>query len=615
MSEQLTDALLDRLLPTLRAIRAEALATEDAWAEELAKIEPSHRASARNLLHYLSVRKRDIRPLQQDLHSVGLSSLGIIEPHALASLNAVIHALEKLKGLPHSHGGDEPVDLRTGPLLLRDNARALLGPEPARRAVRIMVTMPGEAATDPELIEQLLLAGMDVMRVNCAHDPPAVWRAMIEHLRRAEIKTGRSCRVQADLAGPKVRTGAIEPAGGVRRIRPQRDAFGRVKRAGRIWIHGDGSGDPPPDCDHDIPVRSKGIAALRTGDELRFEDARGRRRRLKIVTESGGGFVAETGNTAYLTTDMKLDIRRGGKTVGELITGSLPEVVEPLLLFLGEELVLTRSESPGLPAPRDKKGRATGPARIQCTLPEAFDQVSVGEPVWFDDGKIGGIIKRNDGREMLVEITHAGPDGSRLRAEKGINFPDTALEIDALTGKDLANLEQVVPVVDMVALSFLRRPEDIIALEDELTRLHGQHLGVVLKIENRQAFENLPRILMTAMRSPPVGIMVARGDLAVEVGFERLSEVQEEILWLCEAAHVPVIWATQILEGLAKKGAPSRAEVTDAAMSQRAECAMLNKGPHIVETTRFLSGILARMGAHSRKRRATLRPLSIARSI
>lgn len=615
MSEKLTDALLDRLLPTLRAIRSEALATEGAWADELAKIEPSHRASARNLLHYLSVRKRDIRPLQQDLQSVGLSSLGIIEPHALASLNAVIHALEKLKGLPLSDGGDEPVDLRTGPLLLRDNASALLGPEPARRAVRIMVTMPSEAAGDPELIEQLLLAGMDVMRVNCAHDSPAVWRAMIEHLRRAEIRTGRSCKVQADLAGPKVRTGPIKPAGGVRRIRPQRDAFGRVKRAGRVWIHGNGSGDPPPDCDSDIPVKSKGIAALRTGDELRFEDARGRRRRLKIVAEDGGGFVAETGNTAYLTADMKLDIRRGGKTVGELIAGSLPEVVEPLLLFLGEELVLTRSESPGLPAPRDKKGRATGPARIQCTLPEAFDQVSVGEPVWFDDGKIGGIIKRNDGREMLVEITHAGPDGSRLRGEKGINFPDTALEIDALTGKDLADLEQVVPLVDMVALSFLRRPEDVIALEDELTRLHGQHLGVVLKIENRQAFENLPRILMTAMRSPPVGIMVARGDLAVEVGFERLSEVQEEILWLCEAAHVPVIWATQILEGLAKKGAPSRAEVTDAAMSQRAECAMLNKGPHIVETTRFLSGILARMGAHSRKRRATLRPLSIAGSI
>ena len=148
---------------------------------------------------------------------------------------------------------------------------------------------------------------------------------------------------------------------------------------------------------------------------------------------------------------------------------------------------------------------------------------------------------------------------------------------------------------------------DVELLEEHLHRLGAGHMGIVLKIENRPAFENLPRILLTALRSPPVGVMVARGDLAVEVGFERLSEVQEEILWLCEAAHVPVIWATQVLEGLAKKGAPSRAEVTDAAMSNRAECAMLNKGPNIVETVSFLRGILSRMDAHQHKRRATWR--------
>jgi pyruvate kinase len=137
-------------------------------------------------------------------------------------------------------------------------------------------------------------------------------------------------------------------------------------------------------------------------------------------------------------------------------------------------------------------------------------------------------------------------------------------------------------------------------------------MGVVLKIENRQAFENLPRILLASLHSPPIGVMIARGDLAVEVGFERLSEVQQEILWICEAAHVPVIWATQILEGMAKKGAPSRAEVSDATMSILAECAMLNKGPNIVETVRFLSGIIDRMDEHYVKRRATHRKLSVA---
>ena len=76
--------------------------------------------------------------------------------------------------------------------------------------------------------------------------------------------------------------------------------------------------------------------------------------------------------------------------------------------------------------------------------------------------------------------------------------------------------------------------------------------------------------------------MVALGNLGVEIGFERMDEIQEQILWICEAAHVPDIWATQVLESLVQRGLPSRAEVTDAAMSRRAECVMLNKGPNIL---------------------------------
>jgi pyruvate kinase len=145
-----------------------------------------------------------------------------------------------------------------------------------------------------------------------------------------------------------------------------------------------------------------------------------------------------------------------------------------------------------------------------------------------------------------------------------------------------------------------------------LRELGAGHVGIVLKIENAAAFRNLPRILLASLRTPPVGVMVARGDLAVEVGFERLSEVQEEILWLCEAAHVPVVWATQVLEGLAKGGAPTRAEVSDAVMSSRAECVMLNKGPGIVGTVEFLANVLERMEEHHDKRMALLRRLSVS---
>jgi pyruvate kinase len=111
------------------------------------------------------------------------------------------------------------------------------------------------------------------------------------------------------------------------------------------------------------------------------------------------------------------------------------------------------------------------------------------------------------------------------------------------------------------------------------------------------------------MRSRAAGIMIARGDLAVECGYERLAEVQEEILWLAEAAHLPVVWATQVLESLAKSGRPSRAEITDAAMGVRAECVMLNKGPHVLEAIRVLDGILRRMQAHQSKKRPLMRAL------
>ena len=164
---------------------------------------------------------------------------------------------------------------------------------------------------------------------------------------------------------------------------------------------------------------------------------------------------------------------------------------------------------------------------------------------------------------------------------------------------------------DLVGFSFVQRPEDIFWLQRELkARRPDEALpGLVLKIETRLAIRNLPDLIVAGAGRQPLAVMLARGDLAVELGFERLSEIQEEILWICEAAQVPVIWATQVLEGLVKDGSPSRAEATDAAMAQRAECVMLNKGPFIVEGVRFLDNVLRRMDRHQSKKTARLGPL------
>ena len=310
----------------------------------------------------------------------------------------------------------------------------------------------------------------------------------------------------------------------------------------------------------------------------------------------------------------RLSLRRKARIVAKGDVGALPTVEQWIALRPGDNFDLVRGEMPGRDAIHDDDGRVLEPAFVSCALPEVFAGVRVGEPILFDDGKIRGTIRDVTEDRLRVEITAVAGGAAKLKAEKGINLPETDLDLPALTAKDVNDLAFVAKDADMVALSFVQRPEDIEALLAEIARLDVSRLGIVLKIETQSAFNRLPMLLLASMRNPPMAVMVARGDLGVEVGFERLSEVQEEILWLCEAAHVPVIWATQVLESLAKGGMPSRAEVTDAAMGSRAECVMLNKGPYIRETLRFLIDVLGRMEEHQHKKASRLRKLHVSES-
>ena len=592
----------NELLHRLRRLREQAVDFSEKHPDR-GNIHPNHVLSAQNLLHYLALRSHELRDVQLALIERGLSSLGILEAHTLATLNSVIAALECLHGCTPSVAPIAPIHVAESQQLLEQASCSLFGKRPSQREARIMVTMPTEAADGHKLLGDLLEAGMDVMRINCAHDNADTWQQMIGNLRLAESQTHTLCKTQLDLAGPKLRTGALGAAGRVLKLKPVRDLFGQVQTPARVWLI------PPGDdaVTHDIPsltVSGDVLAETRIGDSILLNDTREANRELTIVAEHQHARLVETNQTIYLVEDTPLFFMRNGDKLGKGRLTDVHEVTLPLVLQCGDYLTLTRENKPG----------SSSPARIHCTLEQAFDVVQASQPLWLDDGKIGGIVEHNDGAEILVRITQTPPGGAKLRAEKGINFPDTVFELPALTAKDLADLETMAGKVDMVALSFVRSPQDVADLQQHFQRLGIPETGIILKIENRAAFENLPAILLTAMRSPHIGVMIARGDLAVEVGFERLSEVQEEILWLCEAAHIPVIWATQILEGMAKKGAPSRAEVSDAAMSIRAECAMLNKGPNIVETVRFLDGILQRMGNHYHKRRLMMRPLSVCRN-
>ncbi len=606
-------AQAQRLIPQVEELYERALALEKNYGEALQRVDAAYRESARNLLHYLAVRQIDVRQLQIGLASIGLSSLGRMEAHTLNTLNAVLFALHRITNQNRAPDAKSPVDFNTGQMLLNRRAENLLGLPAGKRSVRVMVTMPSEAATNPSLVRDLLAAGMDVMRINCAHDNPDTWALMVNNLRRAERELGRSCKILTDLGGPKLRTGAIKSAGRILRIKPTRDIRGQVVTPAQVWLT---PAESPQDASANVsvtlPMPREFLQKSEPGDELRFRDTRDKQRTLRIVSCAGESRLAEISKTAYIEDGLAITLNRHDEQLGAARFGNLPDVMAPLQLTVDDQLLLTRGAEPGQSAISDYNGQVIKPAFIPCTLKEAFDAVKPGERIWFDDGKIGGTALDNNGEVITVQITHTNLKGGRLRAEKGINLPDTDMSIPALTSKDLEDLKFVVQYADMIGLSFVRIPEDVFLLQEHLARLGAKHVGVILKIETRKAFENLPNLLLAGLCAPPVGVMVARGDLGVEVGFERLAEVQEEILWLCEAAHAPVIWATQVLEGMATKGAPSRAEVSDAVMSGRAECVMLNKGPYIVETVRFLNGILERMDAHQSKRRAMMRRLSIS---
>jgi pyruvate kinase len=249
---------------------------------------------------------------------------------------------------------------------------------------------------------------------------------------------------------------------------------------------------------------------------------------------------------------------------------------------------------------------------IECTLAEPLVLTDIGARVFVDDGKACVRIERRESWGLLGRVTASADNGLRLKPEKGLNFPDTALEIPALTAKDRADLDFVASHADGVEFSFVQSVKDVATLQSALAerRPHDwQKLSLVLKIETPEAVANLPEIVVQAAGRQPTAIMIARGDLAVEIGFARLAEMQEEILWIGEAAHVPVIWATQVLEHLVKKGTPSRGEMTDAAMASRAECVMLNKGPYLFKAITELDTLLARMDGHQHKKTPQLRAL------
>ena len=443
--------------------------------------------SAVNLAHYIALRRRDLRGLQEALMPLGLSSLGRCEAHVVTNLDAVMASLSRIVECPPTAPTAYPRlwAFERGNRLLRRHTDVAFGPPPTPRQVRIMVTLAAARAQEYAYVRDLVQRGADVVRINSAHDTPDEWSVMARNARRAAKETGRSCRVLIDLQGPRARTGRI--AASTREVR------------------------------------------VRVGDHI--------------------------------------DLVAGAPDPGE--------------------------ETP----------------RVECSLPEALSQLAPGHDVCIDEGRIRLVCEKTGRRSARLRVTRIESKGL-IRSGKGLNFPDTGLQLDALTAKDLADLETVAREADIIGYSFVQSAADIARLQEELARVApGRPLAIAAKIETALAVRNLPEIIVQGAGTQPLAVMIARGDLAVEIGFGRLAEIQEELLWLCEAAHVPVIWATHVLDSFVRKGTHSRAEMTDAAMAERAECVMLNKGPYLLDAVGILDDVLGRMEAHQAKKTSRLRAL------
>ena len=450
----------------------------------ISSLHHAQQISAYNLIHYLALRNEDVRSMQDELHHAGLSGLANSESHILKQLQAVRQRL----GSTIKDAELSQCDYHTAQGLINKRSAEIFGFKKDPAIPYIMVTLDEAYKNEVALMRKLLVAGMNVARINCAHGNEDDWKAMILSVKKASDISRKPCKIYMDIAGPKM----------------------------RVELPGIG--------------KEEGKMTIKKGQEI-------------MLVENG-------------------------------------EQVKP-----------------------DKYA-------IACFEKGVISKLKPGERIIIDDGKFEGIVKNKNGK-LICKITRISSKKPVIKKEKGLNLPDTVLDIPALTAADLKAIPFIAKHADLAGCSFLRTPADVKFIQNTFKKA-GRIPKLILKIETLEAVSNLPALLLAAMRQETFGVMIARGDLAVEIGFERLSEIQDEILWICEAAHAPVIWATQVLETFCKTGIATRSEITDAAHSAMAECVMLNKGKYIVETITTLKGILNRSGGHILKKRYSLRPLHIA---
>jgi pyruvate kinase len=562
------------------------------------------------------MRQFDLRHLQDRLAQAGLTSLGRAEASVASTLDSLIEVLKRATDKHYLPGDKQFIEhvFNRGLQLLEQHTLELFGPFHELGRVHVMVTLSTEASWDYQQVRSLLEKGMTCARINCAHDDPVIWRQMIGNIRLAETELSRSCRILMDLAGHKIRTGPIALGPAFHHIYVQKDWTGKVVTPGHLLLTIDPEGPSADGSLFRVPIPKSCHEKLAPGMSLGFIDYQNKQRYLKIEEKrSDTDWLVSCEKSAYLVSGCALTLakpRQDGKSksVDTFKLGKFPGEPLEIRVFKDQLLLLTTGDVKGKPAEYAEQ-RLIHPAQIGCTLSSAVKKLKTGQQVWIDDGKLGAVVEAVTEQGALLRVTVAKISGVCIHIDKGINFPEAELNLPPLTQKDLTDLDFICEHADLVGFSFVETLEDMGCLITELAKRNASAMPIIAKIETNRSVKNLPDIILGTIGRHKLGIMIARGDLAVELGSARLAEIQEELLWLCEAAHVPVIWATQVLESITKKGTRSRPEFTDAAMAVRAECVMLNKGPFILDAIEALVNVMIRMHEHQRKKFSRLRAL------
>jgi len=587
---------LQEIATTIDLILNKISEFEEKYQYQIRNVHPKYTKSAKNLIHYLALRSIDIDILQEKLDDIGL-------PNNTGSNNSILQYLLNFKIIINSLlnvnlAGEKRIFLtqKEAQKILNRNSNALFGTIKNKRNTAIMVT---QASEDEKFVKSFMKSGMDCARINCSHDNEIVWKQIIENIKEIDSE----CKIMMDLGGPKIRTGKMMPGHKVIHIKPKKDVLGKVIEPAKVWLAPYGT-KPPKDkiADAIIPVNKKWLQKTRKGSYIIFRDSRNKKCKIYINKKEGYGRWGSCKDSAFVTTGTLLNVFLEKKSNSEIHTvRELLPLEEVIFLSIGDLLRIDKKPILGEPAIYNNKGIVEKIAHISCTLPEMFDTINIGEPIYFNDGKIEGLIKEIQSNHLIIEITNTSKKRGKLKADKGINLPNSNLKICGLTEKDKIDLKFIVKNADVVNFSFVNNKQDIEDLFNELKILNTK-IGIIVKVETQKAFKNLPSIILKSMENYPVGVMIARGDLAIETGWKNFAVIQEEILQLCNAAHIPSIWATQVLENLTKKGIPTRAGVTDAAMAERAECVMLNKGLYIEKSIKMLNKIICKMQRIQKKK-------------